>query len=275
MGMMKPQSQMAWFIGTIGFGYDDWRGGFFPQGVKSQNYLSHYSRIFNAVEIDTTLHAVPKTDVLQRWLHVTPDGFRFALKMPKQITHSPDINRSRLALHEFISVARTLGEKLGPILIQFPPSFQIEQIDGLEQFLSELPRDIRFAVEVRHQSWYTRQVDDIPAMAELLRGLGICWVATEFPGLPAQIWPTSDFSFIRWIGKNGSFNKHTHERIDRKDQLISWKNLIDSNSSWIEEIYGFFNNDYAGFAPGTANLFKKIIGLQVEDFQPPTQGRLF
>ncbi len=273
--IINPYPNLTWHLGTIGFSYDDWRGLFYPTGTKPSNYLTHYSRIFNSVEIDSTFHAIPKVEVVRRWAESTPDEFCFALKMLQQITHQPDLNGQRRALAEFISVARVLGAKLGPILIQFPPSFRAEQAEILRKFLAELPTDLRFAVEVRHQSWYTRKADGEPMLVDLLRESNVCWAATEYPGLPVNIWRTADFTYIRWIGRNGSFAHHTHEQLDRSRELAGWKELIGVNLGWLEEIYGFFNNDYAGFAPGTANRFKEVMGLPLERFEPPVQGKLF
>jgi uncharacterized protein YecE (DUF72 family) len=273
--MLDPFSPMKWFIGTIGFGYDDWRNSFYPNETKPSGYLSYYSRIFNAVEIDSTFHAVPKPEIINRWAEMTPEDFRFCLKLPQHISHSSDLLGNSIKLREFERTARLLGEKLGPILIQFPPSFKVSQIERLGGFLSALPKDLRFAVEIRHQSWYTPETSGEPVLAEMLRQYNICWAATEYPGLPIKIFPTASFAFIRWIGHHGSFAQHTHERLDRSSELGVWKELIASNRSWMKEIYGFFNNDYSGFAPGTANRFKRICALPVTRFEPPQQGRLF
>jgi uncharacterized protein YecE (DUF72 family) len=271
----NPQKQLNWFIGTIGFGYDDWRGSFYPPQTKPRNYLTHYSRIFNAVEIDSTFHAVPAPGVLERWGEMTPAEFRFALKMSKQVTHAPELSYNRQLLAGFFSVSRALGSKLGPILLQFPPSFRLDKIDQLRQFLASLPTDLRFAVEVRHQSWYTRQGDEPRALAVLLKEFGICWAATQFPGLPGEVTTTTDFLMVRWIGQNGSFMHHNREQVDRTAELTAWGERIRSSTLELHDIYGFFNNDYSGFPPQTANRFKKIIGLPVQEFDLPRQATFF
>lgn len=206
---------------------------------------------------------------------MTPDGFIFSLKMPHQITHQADINQNVFMLDVFFEVARELRQKLGPILIQLPPSFRVDRIKELKSFLQHLPQDLKFAIEVRHPSWFTREIGEPPELALLLREHNVCLAATEFPGLPIEIWQTANFSFLRWIGKNGSFMRHTHIQLDRCRELAHWKNLIEANRSWLGQIFGFFNNDYAGFAPGSANLFKEVMALPVEPFLPPEQARLF
>ena len=206
---------------------------------------------------------------------MTPAEFRFALKMTKQVTHAPELSYNRQLLAGFFSAARSLGPKLGPILLQFPPSFRLDKIDQLRQFLSSLPLDLRFAVEVRHQSWYTRQGDEPFALEVLLKEFGICWAATDFPGLPGEVTTTTDFLLVRWIGQNGSFMHHNREQIDRTVQLAAWGERIQSSALGLQDIYGFFNNDYSGFPPQTANRFKKIVGLSTQEFEPPRQATLF
>ena len=206
---------------------------------------------------------------------MTPAEFRFALKMSKQVTHAPELSYNRQLLAGFFTAARSLGPKLGPILLQFPPSFRLDKIDQLSQFLSNLPPDLRFAVEVRHQSWYTRQGDGQLALAVLLKEFGICWAATDFPGLPGEVVTTTDFLMVRWIGQNGSFMHHNREQIDRTAELTAWEERIRSSAFGIQDIYGFFNNDYSGFPPQTANKFKKIIGLSIQEFDLPRQATLF
>jgi uncharacterized protein YecE (DUF72 family) len=262
---------MDWYIGTMGFSYKDWAGVFYPEGLASREYLTYYSRIFNAVEIDSSFYGTPRLSTIERWAAGTPDGFKFALKTPRAITHDLVLQGAEGLMAEFLDAVRRLGDKLGVILIQFPPSFHLEQMPVLDDFLGKLPSDLRFAVEVRHRSWYA-----VPGeLAAMLAGYSVCWAATQYPGLPRQIYPTTSFFYIRWIGKHGAFESHTHERIDREQDLAAWWEIIQTHLPGVDAIFGFTNNDYAGFGPGTANRFKNIAGLPVEPLQPPQQGRLF
>jgi uncharacterized protein YecE (DUF72 family) len=267
---------MDWYIGTIGFGYDDWRDVFYPQGVKASSYLAHYSLIFNTVEIDSTFHAIPKPENLLRWVQMTPAEFIFCAKMPKEITHSSELAETGPAILEFTRSIRSLEQKLAVILIQFPPSVQADNLALLEKFFALLPADLRYAVEVRHRTWYTAYPGETePRLAGSLRRYGICWAATDYPHTPRQIIKTTNFLYIRWIGQHGTFVQHNSERIDRTRELASWKQLLETAATDVQTVFGFFNNDYAGFAPGTANRFKHLMDLPVAQFQPPQQGRLF
>ena len=244
--------------------------------MKASSYLAHYSLIFNAVEIDSTFHAVPRTENLLRWVQMTPVEFIFCAKMPQEITHRPELAETGPAILEFTRTIRKLGQKLAVILIQFPPSVRANNLAMVEKFFTLLPTDLRYAVEVRHQTWYTANSGEAePALAGCLRRYGICWAATDYPRTPRQIIKTTDFLYVRWIGQHGTFIQHNSERIDRTRELESWRQLLAISTTNVQTVYGFFNNDYAGFGPGTANRFKSLMNLPVTQFQPPQQGKLF
>ena len=112
-----------YYIGTMGFSYQDWSGAFYPKGLTGRDYLSYYSRIFNAVEIDSTFYGTPRRESVIRWKESVPDGFRICVKVPRSITHDAKIIDVHKEMEAFINAVRLLGEKLGVILLQFPPSF--------------------------------------------------------------------------------------------------------------------------------------------------------
>jgi uncharacterized protein YecE (DUF72 family) len=260
----------------MGFSYKDWNSGFYPAEMKAHRYLAYYSRIFNAVEVDSTFYGTPKLGTVRCWGAVTPEGFRFCLKVPRQITHEAGLVGVEADLAQFLETVRLLGDKLGAILFQFPPSFGADHLALIEKLLPILPGDLRFAVEVRHQSWYTAtDGGGVPLLARALEEYGVCWAATEYPGLPGSIYLTSRYMYIRWIGQHGSYTQHDHERVDRTPELQAWRKQIWGLLEQVDTLYGFFNNDYAGFAAGTANRFKELAGLPLESFKPPQQGRLF
>lgn len=257
----------------MGFSYADWNGVFYPADLPAQKRLTYYSRIFNAVEVDSTFYGVPRPASVRGWAASTPAEFRFSVKTPRQFTHEAGLVGVQGELLKFIHTVQLLGEKLGAILFQFPPSFTAERLPALLDCLAGLPRGVRYAVEVRHRSWYNPEDD--PPLAQALRGLGVCWAATEFPDLPRRIYLTADFLYLRWIGQHGTFQRHDQERIDRSEQLRHWLQLLQEPLSQVDVAFGFFNNDYAGFAAGTANRFKELAGLPSKPFQLPQQGTLF
>lgn len=262
---------MEYYLGTMGFGYDDWQGAFYPEQMAARNYLGHYALHFNAVEIDTTFYGAPNIETIQRWYHTTPDGFQFALKTPRQITHEKSLIDVQLEMLDFIETVRGLEEKLGVILLQMPPSFASNNLNALAAFLEHLPKDARYALEFRHPSWYSAQ-DEV---GKLLAQYKTAWAATEYPGLPRRTPLTTDFMYIRWIGQHGAYDRHDHERVDKSAELEAWHEHILGRAVEAASLYGFFNNDYAGHAPATCNRFKEIAGLEVSSLKPPQQGTLF
>jgi uncharacterized protein YecE (DUF72 family) len=258
-----------WYLGTIGYSYKDWLGSFYPPGTSQRRYLSYYSKIFNSVEIDTTFHSIPQPASVIAWLNSTPPYFKFCLKTPQQITHVLKLSSAHGPMQEFLVAIHGLHEKLGPILLQLPPNFTQGNLSIVDDFLSTLPPEYRFAMEFRHPSWYNDRT------IELLSKYGICWVANDFPGLPRDIIQTTDFLFLRWIGVNGMYQHHSYERVDKADELKYWMDKILPIAQQVKAVYGFFNNDYAGFAAGTCIRFKQIAGLDIKVDELPHQERLF
>jgi uncharacterized protein YecE (DUF72 family) len=262
---------MTWHLGTMGFSYKDWEGPFYPPGLPARNYLSHYSRYFNAVEIDSTFYGTPRPETVLRWKHSVPDGFKFCLKTPREITHELRLKTPQAAdsMVQFVEVVRNLGGRLGVILIQLPPSFDVSSRPDLASFLSFLDRRLRFAVEFRHSSWHKEET------ASLLKEAGVSLASTEYPDLPGHTLWTTPHLYLRWIGQHGRFKVHDRERVDPTENLKSWKDRLLASLDASQQVFGFFNNDYAGFAPASCNRFKTLLGLPAKSFEPPRQGRLF
>src|SRR4051812_42942353 len=116
-----------WRLGTMGFGYADWNDVFYPAGMKSSEYLEHYARHFNSVELDTTFYATPDSARVKHWASVVPDDFQFAMKTPRTVTHEGSIDRNVDRMFEFLDAVHHFDQKLGVILLQFGPAFDATQ----------------------------------------------------------------------------------------------------------------------------------------------------
>jgi len=259
---------MDWRLGTMGFSYADWAGVFYPPGTKPSDYLAHYAKYFDTVELDTTFHATPPTERFRRWADVTPDHFRFAVKMTRAVTHDVSPDRAVGAMHEFVDAARHLGEKLGVVLLQFPPHFEADQSKPLAALLAALPKDVRFAVELRNRAWGTQQT------LELLREHDVALVAAEYLTRPARIHVTSDFLYVRWIGEHQRFKELNREQADVGESLQWWKDQTAAVSPQVRTTWGFFNNDFSGYSVATCNRFKSLLGLPASE-PPAIHGGLF
>jgi uncharacterized protein YecE (DUF72 family) len=258
-----------WYLGTVGYSYKDWDGSFYPQGASPGSYLAHYSQVFNAVEIDSTFYGTPPIGRLQKWANTVPKSFKFCPKTPRQITHEARLVQVADTMRRFIDAMRVLGDNLGSILIQLPPSFSAAEFETLNQFLVTLPADIQFAIEFRHPSWFNYET------VSLLRNYKVCWTSTAYMDLPRQIALTTSFHYIRWLGKHGQFKQKDREQVEVLPQLKWWWNTLQPNLQRVETVYGFFNNDFSGHSPATCNRFKELIGLSVTYPELPRQARLF
>ena len=260
---------LPWRLGTMGFGYDDWSGPFYPRSLKTADRLSFYAKHFNAVELDTTFHAAPDAGRVRRWAVAVPDHFRFCVKTPRAVTHDQPLDRSADAMLRFLDAVREMGDKLGAVLLQFPPHFLADSAGKLDDFLARMPRDVRLAVELRNRTWGTQ------ATLDLLRRHGCCLVAAEYLTRPLRLLVTADFLYVRWVGQHGRFPSHTTEQVDVTESLQWWKAELERVTPGVKETYGFFNNDFAGYGVGTCNRFKGMLGLPASEGADEGQGELF
>lgn len=239
----------------MGFGYSDWAGGFYPDGLKSADYLAHYSSHFDSVELDTTFHAAPTLKTVQRWAAVTPPSFRFAAKTPRAITHELSPEHAIEPMRAFLDVMRELSEKLGVVLLQFPPSFHLQKLKQLDKLLSSLPTDIRYAVEFRNQSWYTASAEKV------LHAHRCSFVVEDYENAALPIIPTTDFLYVRWLGTHGQFDDMKTQRVSVTKRLAWWKKQIEEHFP-TGTVWGFFNNDYSGNAIEACTEFREMLGMK-------------
>ncbi len=244
-------------IGTQGFGYRDWVGALYPPRASNKDFLSFYSKVFDTVELDTTFYAPPRQSAVENWRAQTPRAFQFACKLPQVITHQKHLLDAQGELDDFVRRVDSLGDRLGPILIQTPPQFHYTEIDKLKLFLELLPERFQFAAEFRHRSWVRADVYD------LLRTHNVAWVMLDLSYMPKVFQVTADFVYIRWLGQRKAFEKYDHLQADRGADLEQWARVIQHLPPQVQTVYGYFNDDYAGFAPGSALMLKQKLGQRV------------
>lgn len=167
-------------VGTSGFSYDEWTGGFYPAGMAAEERLGCYARRFGTVEINNTFYRMPKRDVVQRWAEAVPDEFRFAIKASRRITHEGKLLDEGGGVEYLLRQLEPLGDKRGPILFQ-TPHYLRKDVERLRAFVGRIPAGVRGAFELRHRGW------DDPAVHEVLAAAGHAWCAAEHeePG-PAE-----------------------------------------------------------------------------------------
>src|ERR1039457_2357973 len=153
----------ALYIGTSAFTAAGCEGSFYPEGTRPADFLRYYAQHFNSVEIDSTFYRIPSESTVQGWAKKTPEGFVFAAKVPQVITHEKVLVDCDAEFKQFVDVMDILGEKLGPLLLQFG-YFNKKAFIGVNDFLArfrqslkKLPKDHKFAVEIRNKNWLVPQ----------------------------------------------------------------------------------------------------------------------
>jgi uncharacterized protein YecE (DUF72 family) len=251
-GSVEPPEK-GLYLGTSGWSYADWEGTLYPEALPSASRLAEYVKHFATVEIDSTFYGTPRRSTVQNWREVSPDGFLFAAKFPKQITHDRNLVGAEAEAESFLHTMAELGDRLGPLLLQLPPSFDVEGMGVLEDFLERLPGSFRYAVEVRHRSWLG---SDLP---EMLRERGAALTLIDYPGMPRMEGATADFSYIRWLGDRREFpSDHTHLEKERDDDLRWWSDLVGRFLREGRTVFAYANNHYQNHSPSTLARFLEI-----------------
>jgi uncharacterized protein YecE (DUF72 family) len=184
---------VALYIGTSGWAYPEWKPAFYPDGLPRSRYLTHYSSVLSACEINATFYRLQSPATMHAWLTATPEAFRFSIKAHRRLTHSrllPLEGPGRRFLDEFINSVAPLSGRVGAMLFQFPPTR--ERDDGsLQKLKATLPSAHRYAFEFRHPSWETPEVTDMVASL----GATICMAETE--GRVPSALPPGPFAYVR------------------------------------------------------------------------------
>jgi uncharacterized protein YecE (DUF72 family) len=241
------------YLGTSGWSYADWEGTLYPPGTTPAARLAEYAKHFATVEIDSTFYGTPTRTTVGRWRTVAPRGFLFAAKFPREVTHETNLVGSKAEAERFVRAMAELGDRLGPLLLQLPPSFHVEGMGVLEDFLKRLPGGFRYAVEVRHRSWLG---SDLP---EMLRERGVALTLIDYPGMPRMERATADFSYVRWLGNRREFpSGHTRPKKERDDDLRWWSDLVDRFLEEGKTVFAYANNHYQNHSPSTLERFLEI-----------------
>jgi len=262
----------GFILGTSSFTSKGWEGSFYPRGMNSRDYLGFYSEQFRTVEIDSTFYGTPRPSTVTSWKDKTPPDFIFALKVPQIITHEKILVGCEPEFDEFIETVSLLGEKLGPMLFQFP-KFDKWMLKDSEAFLSRMDSflkritnpALRFVVEIRNKNWLDARLTDF--LRE--RNVALALTDTSFMPRPWELKEpldliTADFAYVRWLGNRKGIEEMTTTWdkvvVDRTDDVMEWVKLM---RAWTIErkfkrAFLFANNHYQGFAPATVELFRKL-----------------
>ncbi|NWF86449.1 DUF72 domain-containing protein, partial [Candidatus Bathyarchaeota archaeon] len=242
------------FLGTSGWSYRDWIGPFYTE--KDKSLLKAYSKVFRTVEIDSTFYRYPTEGTVMGWVKYSPEGFTYTAKLPKLITHTKklDINEGiENDLQKFIELLEPLylSGKLGCILIQLPPKFDYKP-EQMEEFFKILPTHIKWAVEFRDQSWIREET------WKLLEKYRIAYTIVDEPLLPPEVHITSNIAYFRWHG-HGARPWYNYRY--RPQELEPWAPKVKEVAEKVEQVYGYFNNHYHGYAVENCLQVLEMLGV--------------
>lgn len=227
-------------VGTSGWHYGDWTGSFYPEHLSKKDFLAYYAQYFHTVEINNSFYQLPKKETLKAWQQSVPDGFVFAVKASRYITHMKKLKDSEEALSSFLRSIDVLGVKLGPILFQLPPRWRFNS-KRFYEFLEILPPGYRYAFEFRDTSWHN------PEAYEAMKRFGVAFCIFDLAGYLSQKEITADFIYIRLHGPGdayrGKYNIST---------LSGWAGAFSAWANQGKEIYCYFDNDESGYAAQNA-----------------------
>jgi uncharacterized protein YecE (DUF72 family) len=226
-------------VGTSGFSYREWLGGFYPAKLPATQMLSHYAQHLLTVEINYTFRAMPRVTMLEGWARQTPTLFRFALKAPQRITHWARLRGAEEALETFIERSAALGERLGPVLFQLPPDMTRDN-ELLYAFLARLRGRLRPAFEFRHPSWFEDSV-----FQTLREGAAALCIA-ESDKLSTPAVQTASFLYVRLRKSNYG-----------PQELAAWAERLNETAREAREIYIFFKHEQA--APELASRMTTLM----------------
>jgi uncharacterized protein YecE (DUF72 family) len=243
--MSREPSAMAepgrvW-IGTSGWSYSHWVGPFYPPETASRDFLPVYAQSFGASEINATFYRLPAPATLQHWLAQTPPGFVFACKASRYITHTKKLKDPATSTPKFFDAIAHLGDRCGPVLFQLPPNWHAN-VARLDAFLAGLPDGYRYAFEFRDDSWHAEPVYDRLAAANA------ALVVADMAGATSPCRATADLVYLRLHGPGE--DAYTGSYTDTA--LRAWAARIRDWRREGRDVYCFFDNDEAGYAPRDA-----------------------
>lgn len=234
-------------IGTSGWHYAHWRGPFYSESLSERHFLEHYIARFGTVEINNSFYHLPQEETLLNWRDKVPDDFVFAVKGSRYLTHMKKLKNPEEGLAKFFGRIETLGRRLGPILFQLPPKWRVNP-QRLAHFLACLPKQHRYAFEFRDPSWFSEPVYEVLTQHQA----ALCIYDLAGNTTPKHV--TCDFVYIRLHGPDaayeGSYSPQT---------LAGWAGAMSTWNRQGKDIYCYFDNDQAGYAPQNALRLKQML----------------
>ena len=246
---------MRCYIGTSGWMYRHWRGIFYPPDLPPARWFEFYASRLDTVEVNNTFYRLPEASTFAAWREQAPEGFVYAIKASRYITHLKKLKEPAGPLERFLTRARELGEHLGPLLYQLPPNWQ-QDLGRLAAFLQLLPGDLYHVFEFRHPSWFSEET-----FALLDRhGAGHCIM--DLAGLPSPLRVTGRLAYVRFHGPNRAYEGSYSD-----EELAAWANRIAGFLARGLPTYVYFNNDAHGYAVQNAFRLREFVAQALPEVE--------
>ena len=234
-------------VGCSGWVYKHWRGHFYPADLPQKRWFERYSEEFDTVEINASFYRLPLASTFDGWKEKAPDGFCYAVKVNRFITHMKKLLDADQPLDTFVALSRRLEHKLGPLLYQLPPSLKLD-LERLESFLRLIPKDLSNVFEFRNSDWY------VPELFELLERYGASFCVHDMRGSATERIATGPAAYVRFHGGQGKYwGRYSDEA------LLSWSDWLVEQSRGGRSVWCYFNNDIHGHAIEDARTLKSML----------------
>ena len=233
---------MNTWIGTSGFQYAEWKGNFYPEDLPAAKMLPFYAERLSTTEVNYTFHRIPSAKTIDNWKQLTPEKFRFALKAPQKITHWTKLRDCADTLRYFCDIVSALGEKLGPILFQLPPTFKKDTF-VLADFVNGLSGNLRAAFEFRHESWFAEDI------WEVLKSRNVALCVNETEDFAAPKIATANYGYLRLRREDYS-----------NSDIQRWSAFVGEQADHWTDAFIYFKHEEAGIGPKLAGEMIALLG---------------
>lgn len=237
---------MPLHVGTSGWQYRDWRDAFYPAGLPARRWLEHYAHEFATVEANSPFYRLPERSTFEQWAANTPPGFTVAVKASRYLTHVRRLRDAGPPVRLLLERAEGLGPKLGPVLVQLPPTMRCDT-GRLAATLDAFPSGVRVAVEPRHESWHT------DAVYELLAARDAALCLWDRLGRHGPLPSTANWCYLR-LHEGRAQPRPCYGRA----ALASWVERLTERWGPSPDGYVYFNNDPGACAVRNARTFVRI-----------------
>jgi uncharacterized protein YecE (DUF72 family) len=219
----------------------------YPEGLPQKRWFERYAEEFDTVELNNSFYHLPKPETFDKWREQAPPGFCYAVKANRYLTQAKKLKECEEPLQRMMAAVRHLGDRLGPMLYQLPPSMKIN-LERLEGFLRILPQGVASVFEFRNKDWYAAET------YALLGRYGASFCVHDMPGSKSERIAVGPIAYVRFHGGEGKYwGRYSDER------LLSWTDWIIEQARQGRTVWCYFNNDIHGHAIEDARTLKSMV----------------